>query len=69
VLGGNGLTIDVDGLLRVQIGGKPTIDMNANGLGKVSAEADLISVQVIDLTPQNTASSVGGPLGPLLNRS
>jgi LPXTG-motif cell wall-anchored protein len=64
LLGGNGLTIDVDGLLRVQIGGAPTVTKSND---KVSAEADLISVQVISLTPTNTASSVGGPLAPLLN--
>ena len=64
LLGGNGLTIDVDGLLRVQIGGKPTVSVSNN---KVSATADLISVQVISLNPTNTASSLGGPLAPLLN--
>ncbi|HEX3708149.1 MAG TPA: LPXTG cell wall anchor domain-containing protein [Mycobacteriales bacterium] len=64
LLGTNGLTIDVDGLLRVQIGGKPTLSV---GNDKVSATADLISVQVISLTPTNTTSSVGGPLGPILN--
>jgi LPXTG-motif cell wall-anchored protein len=63
LLGSNGLTIDVDGLLRVQIGGKPTMSVTND---KVSATADLISVQVISLN-NNTASSVGGPLGPLLN--
>ncbi|HVW79861.1 MAG TPA: LPXTG cell wall anchor domain-containing protein [Mycobacteriales bacterium] len=63
LLGGNGLTIDVDGLLRVQIGGKPTMSVTND---KVSALADLISVQVISLN-NNTASSVGGPLAPLLN--
>jgi LPXTG-motif cell wall-anchored protein/uncharacterized repeat protein (TIGR01451 family) len=63
LLGTNGLTIDVAGLLRVQIGGKPTINVQNN---KVSALADLISIQVISLN-NTTASSVGGPLGPLLN--
>ena len=63
LLGSNGLTIDVDGLLRVQIGGKPTMSVTND---KVSALADLISVQVISLN-NNTASSVGGPLAPLLN--
>ncbi|HWC34575.1 MAG TPA: LPXTG cell wall anchor domain-containing protein [Mycobacteriales bacterium] len=63
LLGTNGLTIDVDGLLRVQIGGKPTVTVTND---KVTASADLISVQVISLN-NTTASSVGGPLAPLLN--
>jgi len=63
LLGTNGLTIDVDGLLRVQIGGKPTISVSND---KVSAVADLISIQVISLN-NTTASSVGGPLAPVLN--
>jgi LPXTG-motif cell wall-anchored protein len=63
LLGTNGLTIDVDGLLRVQIGGQPTMSVTND---KVSALADLISVQVISLN-NNTTSSVGGPLAPLLN--
>jgi len=63
LLGTNGLTIDVAGLLRVQIGGKPTISVTND---KVSAVADLISVQVISLN-NTTASNVGGPLAPLLN--
>jgi LPXTG-motif cell wall-anchored protein len=63
LLGSNGLTIDVDGLLRVQIGGKPTISVTND---KVSAVADLISIQVISLN-NTTASNVGGPLAPLLN--
>ncbi|HVV76321.1 MAG TPA: LPXTG cell wall anchor domain-containing protein [Mycobacteriales bacterium] len=64
LLGSQGLTIDVDGLLRVQIGGKPTISANSNT--QVSATADLISIQVISLN-NTTASNVGGPLAPLLN--
>ncbi len=63
LLGTEGLTIDVDGLLRVQIGGKPTISV---GNDKVSATADLISIQVISLN-NTTASNVGGPLAPVLN--
>jgi LPXTG-motif cell wall-anchored protein len=64
LLGTDGVTIDVDGLLRVQIGGKPTITQT--GDTQISALADLVSVQVISLTTP-TVSSVGGPLGPLLN--
>jgi LPXTG-motif cell wall-anchored protein len=64
LFGTNGVTIDVDGLLRVQIGGKPTITSNTND--SVAATADLISIQVISLN-NNTQSSVGGPLGPVLN--
>lgn len=63
LLGTNGLTIDVDGLLRVQIGGKPTVSVTND---KVSALADLVSVQVISLN-NNTASNVDGPLAPVLN--
>jgi LPXTG-motif cell wall-anchored protein len=63
LLGTNGLTINVAGLLRVQIGGKPTISVTDD---KVSAVADLISIQVISLN-NTTSSNVDGPLGPLLN--
>jgi len=63
LLGTEGLTIDAAGLLRIQIGGKPTISV---GNDKVSAEADLISIQVISLN-NTTASNVGGPLAPVLN--
>jgi len=63
LFGTEGLTIDAAGLLRIQIGGKPTISV---GNDKVSAEADLISIQVISLN-NTTASNVGGPLAPVLN--
>lgn len=64
LLGTNGVTIDADGLLKIQIGGKPTINTAADGT-TASAVADLISVQVISLTG-TSGSSVGGPLGPIL---
>jgi LPXTG-motif cell wall-anchored protein len=63
LLGTQGLTINVAGLLRVQIGGKPTVSVTDT---KVSAVADLISIQVISLN-NTTSSNVGGPLAPLLN--
>ncbi len=67
LLGTNGLTIDADGLLKVQIGGQPTVHTSADGT-TTSALADLISVQVISLTPTASGSSAGGPLAPLFNQ-
>jgi len=66
LLGTNGVTIDVDGLLKLQIGGQPTVNTSNDGT-TTSAVADLVSVQVISLNPPPSVSSVGGPLGPLLN--
>jgi len=52
-------------LLNIDIGGKPTIHTSANGQ-TTSAEADLVKVQVINKLGGPITTTIGGPLGALL---
>jgi len=52
-------------LLNIDIGGKPTIHTSANGQ-KTSAEADLVKVQLINKLGGPITTTIGGPLGKLL---
>jgi LPXTG-motif cell wall-anchored protein/uncharacterized repeat protein (TIGR01451 family) len=62
---GDGVTIDLDGLLRVEIGLKPKQAVSADGT-TVTASADLVHVQVVG-KPSASAANVGGPLGPVVD--
>jgi len=62
---GGGVKIDFDGLIKVHIGLAPTTQTSADGTA-ASALADLVSVQIVG-DPSPSSSSVGGPLGQLLN--
>jgi LPXTG-motif cell wall-anchored protein len=65
LLGTNGLHITLPGLLKIQIGGQPTVNTSSNG-EKTSAVADLVQVTVLGTATTSGNTSVGGPLAPIL---
>jgi hypothetical protein len=62
---GGGATIDLDGLVQLDIKLTPTKQISADGT-TVTAAADLVTLKVIG-SPAPTAGQVGGPVGQVLN--